>query len=208
MFSDQETYEGQRFSGINLPNGQITGAQFDECSFVNCNFSSSLFQGCFFRGCTFKNCDLGLARIDGSSFKGVEFRKCKLIGVDWTKAAWGKKGGSALLKPVDFYRCVLNYSSFFGLELENIHLEDCTAVEVDFSEGNFKGASMKGTDFERSVFRGTNLEGANFVNARNYAISPTLNRLKKARFSLPEAMSLLYSMEIVLEDGEEEADEA
>lgn len=205
MFADQETYEGQRFSGANLINGEIRGVHFDECSFANCNFSGSLLQGCVFRDCTFKNCDLGLARVDGSSFKGVEFRKCKLIGIDWTKAAWGKKGGSALLKPVDFYRSVLNYSSFFGLEMEGIHLEQCTALEVDFSEADLSGASLKGTDFERSIFRGTNLEGANLVGAMNYVISPTLNNIKQARFSLPEAVGLLYGLEIVIEEeGEEE----
>jgi hypothetical protein len=37
---------------------------------------------------------------------------------------------------------------------------------------------------------------------RNYRIDPGQNILKQARFSLPEAMSLLHSMDIVLVDGD------
>lgn len=43
---------------------------------------------------------------------------------------------------------------------------------------------------------------ANFIGARNYAIDPTQNTLKKAKFSLPEAMSLLRSLDIELIDSE------
>jgi len=37
--------------------------------------------------------------------------------------------------------------------------------------------------------------------ARNYQIDPSQNKVHKARFSLPEAMSLLYSMDIDLDES-------
>ena len=42
----------------------------------------------------------------------------------------------------------------------------------------------------------TDLTGADFRDAKNYVIHPALNKLSKARFSLPDAMNLLYCMDI------------
>jgi fluoroquinolone resistance protein len=49
------------------------------------------------------------------------------------------------------------------------------------------------------------LSGADLSQARNYMIDPGLNELKKAKFSLPEAMALLYNMDITL-TGEKKED--
>lgn len=203
-----DSYEAEDFTGINLGGEDLRTIEFEECTFSKCNFSNSLLLGCEFRGCTFEDCDLSLVKVDHSVFKGVTFKNSKLIGINWPMASWGKKELYQLLKSVDFYDCIMNYSNFFGLDLENIHIENCTALEVDFSEGNFKSASMKGTDFRGSIFRNTNLEKANFTSAKNYAISPTLNELKNAKFSMPEALALLYSMDIKIselydDDGED-----
>jgi len=42
------------------------------------------------------------------------------------------------------------------------------------------------------------LTEADFTGAKNYAIAASSNTLKKTKFSLPEAMGLLYSLDIVL----------
>jgi hypothetical protein len=41
--------------------------------------------------------------------------------------------------------------------------------------------------------------------ARNYHINPETNTLSDARFSLPEAMSLLYAMDIRLDQDENQS---
>ncbi len=90
----------------------------------------------------------------------------------------------------------MNDASFFGLELNNININNFLAHAVDFSEGKFIDANMEGTDFANRIFRNTNLENANFLSKKNYTISPSVNNLQNAKFDLPEAMTLLYSMEI------------
>jgi fluoroquinolone resistance protein len=45
----------------------------------------------------------------------------------------------------------------------------------------------------------TNLTGANFKGAKNYAINPQANTLKKTRFSYPEVMTLLNALDIIIE---------
>jgi fluoroquinolone resistance protein len=86
-----------------------------------------------------------------------------------------------------------------------VTLRKCIAREVSFEEADLTKADCRGTDFSGSRFNHTNLTEADFTGALNYAISPSDNTLKKTRFSLPEAMSLLHALDIVLIDefGEE-----
>jgi uncharacterized protein YjbI with pentapeptide repeats len=57
-------------------------------------------------------------------------------------------------------------------------------------------ASFARTDLAESVFLNTDLTQADLSQARNYRIDPGQNKIARARFSLPEAMSLLYNMDI------------
>jgi uncharacterized protein YjbI with pentapeptide repeats len=118
-----------------------------------------------------------------------------MIGVDWTDAVWPKE---KLLEPITFSKCVINHSTFIGLSLPEIKIVECIAHEVDFREANLPQADFSHTDLSGSLVINTNLTQADFTHARNYAINASLNTLKKTRFSLPEAMSLLHSLDIVL----------
>lgn len=202
MFKEDE-YQSETFKDKDYSRQTVTGMDFKDCTFTGCNFSETTFQNCTFSECTFDDVDLSLAKVPGCVFTGVAFRRSKVIGVNWAEASW-KKAGYQLLRSVDFYDCVLNYSRFFGLALENIHIHACIAREVDFSEAILRKADLRKTDFEHSIFRGTNLEEANLAQATNYFISPTLNVITKAKFTLPEALALLYSMDIVIGDEHQE----
>ena len=52
------------------------------------------------------------------------------------------------------------------------------------------------TDLSESLFGETDLTGADFREVRNYRIDPRRNTLAGARFSLPEALALLYALDI------------
>jgi uncharacterized protein YjbI with pentapeptide repeats len=147
--------------------------------------------------CTFRECDLSLVEVPGSQFATVRLEGSKAIGVDWTRADWttGK-----LAHPLAFARCALNHSTFIGLDLPSLELIDCVAVDVDFREAVLTGANLAGTDLTDSLFVHTNLSGADLSRARNYRIDPGQNTVQGAKFSLPEAISLLYALDIILVD--------
>ena len=193
---DQQSYENDSFTELVIEEELIEGVEFQECTFSKCTFTGSTFKSCKFKDCTFVDCDLSLIKVDYSSFNAVSFEKSKLVGINWAVASWDLDGLLKLQNPVSFSECVVNYSSFIGLELEGLQIKKCTANEVDFSEANLEKSSFQGTELTGSIFRNTNLTEANFVGAANYAINPDLNTIKKAKFSIPEAMSLLYSMDI------------
>jgi uncharacterized protein YjbI with pentapeptide repeats len=75
----------------------------------------------------------------------------------------------------------------------------CEAKEVDFIEADLTGGDFKNTDFNQSVFFKTNLTKVNFSRATNYSIDIKTSTVTNARFSLPEAMSLLYNFDIIIE---------
>jgi fluoroquinolone resistance protein len=95
---------------------------------------------------------------------------------------------------------VLSYANFSGLDLRKSSLKDCVAREADFAETDLEGADLRGTDFTGARFTKTNLVKADLRHARSYAIRPGDNKIRKAKFSLPEATLLLYGLDIELEE--------
>ncbi len=197
IFDDREEYDDLTFESVTIDNETIASKEFDSCVFRKCAFLETRFRGCRFLNCTFQDCEMNLIHVEDCSFTEARFEDSKVIGVDWTQASWAKKG---LLNSIHFYRCVVNHSTFAGLLLKRMTMTECTARDIDFSEADLTQANCTGTDFAQSRFWQTNLTNADFRGAQNYAIAAQLNTLKRTRFSLPEAMSLLYSLDIILEE--------
>ena len=196
---DQETYSDTIFDQNILD--EIT---FIACEFVKCDFHESTFKNCVLRDCRFKQCDLNLIQVDGSTFQDVYFEKCKMVGINWSKASWGKTSFHQLIKKINFNECIINYNTFMNIHLHKIQMEKCIAKEVNFNEADLSGSSLRYTDFEGSMFAHTNLTETDLSKAENYSIDPMQNTLKKTRFSLPEALSLLYSLDIEIVTDEVE----
>jgi fluoroquinolone resistance protein len=194
-FQSQAEYSNQSFSKVRLEAARVVRKEFDECVFSHCSFRESTFQECKFSGCTFQDCDLSLVRFDGSSFNDTTFERSKVIGVNWTIAAWSKFQSDS---PITFTECVVDFSAFIGLTLRKITFKKCSAQVVEFSEADLSASNFSCTNLAKSRFSQTNLTRANFEGATNYSIDLTANKVTKAKFSLPEALSLLYGLDIVL----------
>ena len=188
-------YEERSFDGLALAGKEVRAKEFADCTFTGCSFLETRFAGCRFVDCAFVRCDLSLCRVEDCSFTTVRFVDCQVIGVNWTEASWPAFG---LSYTIGFERCALSHSTFIGWRLKRVEMVDCQAREADFSEADLSLANCTGTDFEGSRFVHTDLTQADFRGAKNYAIAPNLNVLRKTRFALPEAMALLYGLDIVL----------
>jgi fluoroquinolone resistance protein len=194
---DAQEVEGRSFSGLDLHGQEIGFKEFYSCVFRKCSFLETTLRNCRFVDCEFRECNLSLCRVMDCSFSNTRFQDSQVIGVDWTEASWPKRG---FLRTVDFRSCALNHSTFIGLSLRGIELTGCVARDVDFTEADLSRADLTHTDFSQSRFLHTDLTEADLTGATNYSIAPTRNVLKKTRFSLPEAVSLLYGLDIILTD--------
>ncbi|MFD0710793.1 pentapeptide repeat-containing protein [Paenibacillus sp. GCM10027626] len=176
-----------------MQQGQLRSVRFYDCTFVNCNFSETRFVDCKFSSCTFESCNMNMIEVLDCEFSDASFTDCKLLSVNWTEAVWPKIRRERQLR---FERCVLNHSTFIGLSLPKIVMVDCLAKNVDFREADLSESELRLTDFAESLFSDTNLMAADFSNAANYAIDPAYNKINKAKFTMPAAISLLYAMDI------------
>jgi uncharacterized protein YjbI with pentapeptide repeats len=195
----QSDYTDRTFKEVRLDGEQLVSSEFYDCTFARCSFARSTFRACRFVNCTFQQCDLSLIQVADSAFSGTRFEDSKVVGVDWTQADWTAVG---LGDPIGFSKCAISHSTFIGLSLKEIRIKECIATDVDFREADLTKADFADTDLSESLFGCTNLTEADLSSARNYHISPEQNVLKQAKFSLPEAMALLYSMDIVLIEEE------
>ncbi|MEP4890726.1 MAG: pentapeptide repeat-containing protein [Aliiglaciecola sp.] len=196
-FNQNNEYWSETFTELDLSDEEVSGKEFEGCSFDKCNFSNSAFNRCVFIDCEFTDCNLSNIKIDFSTFSDVSFRDSKLIGIDWTKAAWSELIYNS---PVSFHTSILNHSSFYGLCLHDLVLQGCKAISVDFREADFSHANFTFTDLQGSLFDNTNLTAVDFSDATDYHIDIHRNTLKNAKFSRFEAVRLLESLDIQLVD--------
>jgi fluoroquinolone resistance protein len=195
MINTKSDYADQIFEDIRQERDRVESSEFQDCVFIRCFFPETVFHKCRFVNCVFRQCDLSLVKVAESSFSSVRFEDTKGIGINWTEADWTlcRRGDS-----LEFYRCAISHSTFIGLRLPGLRIRECVAADVDFREADLSGANFAGTDLAKSMFGRTNLSKADLSRARNYALDPGKNNLKQAKFSLPEAMALLYGLDIIL----------
>ncbi|WP_131914150.1 pentapeptide repeat-containing protein [Celerinatantimonas diazotrophica] len=196
-WNNGEQYLEHSFDKLQLSERCFKDIEFEECLFSDCDLSGVQFQHCKLINCKFERCNLSVAHFPNSYLFGVSFQDSKLVGIDWTKAVWPIYHRDFELK---FQRCIMNDSSFFGLTLNELVLDECKLHDVDFREGDFTGSTMNACDFTHSLFMHTNLQDVDFSESTNYAIHILDNQVQGAKFTRYEALNLLEYLGIELLD--------
>ncbi len=191
MYFIADTYIKETFSKVTIFDEKLNTKIFEACHFDHCSFTNCKMDRCKFINCRFDSCILSAVTPINCRFQEPRFFRCKLMGMDWTR--------TVDLSEPDFLECQVNYSNFKLLKLPGIKMVNCEAKEVDFIEADLRKGDFRQTDFEKSRFFKTNLTSADFKGAKNYSIDVKVNILKKTRFSLPEALLLLNSLDVIIE---------
>lgn len=192
IFGAEEEFSEKTFEGVELREATVADRVFENCVFSRGHLNGSNFRRCRFVDCVFEECDLSNWQLAGAEFRAVTFKNCKMVGINWAHAH--------SLVHVDWNACVLSYGNFVGLDLRKSSMQKCVAREADFADANLTEMDLRGTDFGAARFANTNLTKADLRQAMNYSIRADSNKIKKAKFSLPEATLLLYGLDIVLEE--------
>jgi len=190
---DGELYERQDFSqGQPFGEAPYFRGEFYNCTFRGCDFDAAELSAASFSDCVFEGCNLSMAKVDGTRLQGVSFRNCKVLGVDFSLC-----GDFAF--SVKFEQCNLHLASFWSMTMKNTPFIGCDLIETNFTQCDLSRAIFKDSDLSEAIFSGTNLERADFRGARNFAIDPADNRVKKAKFSRAELAGLLYQFDLDIE---------
>lgn len=167
-------------------------AEYDNCTFEGCNFENSKLNGAVFADCIFIDCNFGNAKIGGTGFKKVEFKNCKLLGLNFAAA-------DPFLFEAGFNGCHMQLVSFYKLKLKNFTFSNCQLRDADFAEADLTNAVLNECDLANAIFDNTILEKADLRSSYNFAIDPERNRLKKAKFSKEGLAGLLHKYNIEIE---------
>ncbi|AKQ47189.1 hypothetical protein TH63_18570 [Rufibacter radiotolerans] len=184
-------HQDKTFDQINYADKVVTGREFEDCTFTRCDFSNSNFSHNSFTDCRFSDCNLSMVQLSNSKLHGATFVNCKLVGVDFSLC-------HDFLFAVNFKGCSLDYTYFGKKNLKKTVFESCSIKEANFTDADLTEAAFLDCDLTRTVFHRTNLEKADFRTAVHYALDPELNRIKKAKFSMPGVLGLLAKYDIVI----------
>ena len=170
----------------------IKDLEFESTHFRSETWIGSDFRNAKLLDCNFAQCTLSSVKVDGAVLQ-AHFDNCKLEGINFFTA-------KRSLIQLSFADSLIRYCSFAELKLTRIKFIRCTMMNVDFADADLTSADFTGSTFEDCTFRNTNLSKANFTDARGYSIDPTLNRIAKAKFSVPEVLALLAPFGIEIAD--------
>lgn len=189
------------FSSLDISSQNFEGVTFRYCTFSDCNLNETVMTTCLIENCRFINCDLSLIRTPKTRFQGTFFKDSHMMGINWCMADW-EVHSLISKKRVGFENCLLDHSLFINLDLRETQFLNCKAHHVDFEGANLTKAIFRRTDLEGTRFVNCDLPETDFSGAVNYTIDAGQNKLHKTRFTLPEAITLLHALDIILEDTE------
>lgn len=184
--------ENESFSNRNHAEKPFPIGEYEYCDFTNCDFSNADLSAYIFVECTFDNCNFSLAALHKTAFKDVKFTNCNLLGLNFQDC-------DPFLLEMNFKDCHLNLVSFFKLKLKGTTFKNCNLQEADFIEADLTDAVFEHCNLSRATFENTILEKADFRTAQNYSINPSLNRMRKARFSKEGIAGLLDQFDLNIE---------
>lgn len=191
MFEKKE-YFRDKFKNLSSSKQTLSEIEFEDCEFTKCVFIETKFKKCKFIDCRFSNCTFSACKFTDSTFLNATFTGSKLMGIDWTELA--KSSGWK------FRECSLEYCNFKLMKLPGIEITRSNIKDVDFTDTDLSRAMFNNSSLDKSKFFKTNLEKASFLDATNYSINAQYNNITKAKFSLPEALTLLYGLDIKIEN--------
>lgn len=187
-----EYNEEVEYKSIDFSNYELADYTFDNCQFISCKFNELSLHSSAFSSCCFKGCELVLTSLINTRLTDVTFIASKIMGIDFSVC-------NDFGLSFEFRESIMDSIVIFGKKLRKTKMIECQIKNSDFTDMDFKEADFSKSTFENVVFHNCQLEKADFRSSQGYAIDPGTNRLKNARFSLPEAQSFLGFLGIKIE---------
>jgi fluoroquinolone resistance protein len=175
---------------MDFTDAELNEEDFEATEFRQCIFPS--LSGFNFTDCLFNSCNLSNLSVANTKMQDVKFKDCKLIGINFYEA---KEFGFAL----SFEGCVIDYASFGNKKMNVSAFSNCKMHSVNFTQCDLSRSSLQKCDLLDSIFAQTNLSNMDLTSIYNFNINPTINNIRKARFSAGSLAGLLTAFEIIVE---------
>lgn len=189
---EQKFEEGTIYQNIKPADIEGHGRTFEDCTFVKCDLSYADLSHITFINCVIDSCNLSLMKVAEAGFQNVEFKDCKITGVNF-----GDISNFSL--EVSFTKCMMDYTVWHKKKMKGTVFNDCSFEEADFSETDMTNAIFEKCNLNRAIFHRTILKGADLRTAYNFNIDPENNTMNKAKFSIDALSRLLFKHNLIIE---------
>jgi fluoroquinolone resistance protein len=182
--TESDNHYNQTYKLFNFNQYDITEHTFENCVFQSCHFTEMSLAKVGFLSCKFINSEIVLTKMEQTTLNTVNFIDTKIMGLNFADC---NKFGFL----VQFENCLIDNTVYYLNSLKKGKFINCQIRNTDFTECDMRETDFSNSKFEKTTFKKCNLEKADFRTASNYGIDPFDNRIKKAKFNLPEAQSFL-----------------
>ncbi|MDP2339635.1 MAG: pentapeptide repeat-containing protein [Deltaproteobacteria bacterium] len=172
--------EGETFVDVDVK--AIGKIELYKCRFENCRLPEAALSRVVLEGCELVGCDLTRISWGSSSLRGVRFVDCKVLGVNFSKAADNPE--------VSFERCLMRYTVFDGVNLRGARFIDCHLQEASFVEADLQDVDFGGSDLGEAVLKRCALAGADFSTTTGLFFEPNENQSKDAFIAVETAIQI------------------
>jgi len=181
---ERESFDDETFVGFDLTRADLSGKVFEGCTFRNVKLAESRWGRARLEDCLLEECDLTRLAPAEMALRGVQFNRCKLMGIDWT--------GVRDYPDLSFADCNLDYCSFTSIRVRKTPFVRCSLVEANFidadlTEARFDSCRLTGARFERC-----DLRKASFAGSQDLLLNPASNQVRGA--SIPPESALLLAV--------------
>ena len=191
-----DPFIGKELSKLRYHAETLKGMVYEDCTFEDCVFDATTFDHCRIHNCIFHNCSFVMPQSRYTDMRFCTFWNCSLISVDFASFV----SDEYIRDPVSSLEdCNLKYCSFHGMDFKEMDLSGNRFTRCSFEDCDMEGASFKGCDLNGTSFAFCDLRKADLRNASGYAVDIFNNKLKEAKFSSPEALSLLSGLDIEID---------
>lgn len=188
----QKIFIGEVFEKQNVTSESLVFGEYENCTFKNCDFSNADLSEYIFSDCIFIACNLSLAVLNQTALRSIQFVDSKLLGLRFDDC-------NTFGLSMRFDNCQLTHSSFYQRKMKHTLFKDSMLHEVDFTESDLSASIFDNCDLAGATFHRTLLQRCDFARSYNYDIDAEINKIKKAKFSLPGVLGLLSKYDIVIE---------
>jgi uncharacterized protein YjbI with pentapeptide repeats len=196
MSMDEKYYEEHTFENIVLEGESLEDYEFIDCEFTDCAIENCKLINCTFSGCRFYNCKVNSLESEDSKIKYSEFTACHFVSVNWSELLPEGRFAEPISKLKD---CRLKYNTFTGMAFPKFDFTGSEILESMFAECELTESSFKGCKLDKTEFFRCDIRKADFREASGYQIDIIDNKMKGARFSFPEVVSLLDGLGIKID---------
>lgn len=192
----ESTQENICFQGEDLKDITVSGTEFTDCIFEYCTIDGAAIINCSFTDCTFIHCHISNLTVKHSSVNNLEFVSCCLSGIRWKE--WSLSG--SYIRPIrKMEDSQLKYNIFEEINFNKFDFSGNAMIASMFAGCQLSGSQFQNCQLDRTEFFRCDLKKADFRHATGYAIDLSTNEIKGAKFSFPEVVNLLGSLDIVIE---------